>query len=91
MTAVKVISFAQKFPGRLNESLVEGVIDYVNCGETKLAFEILCDHLSEYEINISSSEYDEAVELALQLGFEMKNPPFKYLEQLKNAGDTNLI
>ncbi|MEA5125966.1 MafI family immunity protein [Xanthomonas floridensis] len=90
MTTIKIISLIQKFSDRLNKILIEGVLDYVNNGEAKLAFEILCDHLSEYEINISSSEYNEAAELALQLGFEMKNPPFKYLEQLKNDGVTDL-
>ncbi|UXA51410.1 MafI family immunity protein [Xanthomonas prunicola] len=90
MTTIKIISFTHKFSDRLNRPLIEGILDYVDNSEAKLAFEILCDHLSEYEINISSSEYDEATELALQLGFEMKNPPFKYLEQLKNDGGTNL-
>lgn len=79
----KIQSFAHRFLDRLNGTLIDGVSYYVDNGENSLAFEVLCDHLSEYQVDISSNEYDEAAQLVSQLGLDINTPPFKHLKELK--------
>jgi hypothetical protein len=83
MYADRIIRFGEKFQGRLEDALLRGTLDYVEHNEESLAFEILCDHICEYDIAISSDEYSEAVQLAVDMAFELTEAPFKYLSALK--------
>lgn len=59
--------------------MLNGALDYIGHNEESLAFEILCDHIVEREIQLSPEEYSEAVEIGLGMGFNLSNAPFKYL------------
>ncbi|QXB20572.1 MafI family immunity protein [Lelliottia amnigena] len=43
--------------------MLQDAVGYVGHGERGLAFETICDHLSEYEVPISQSEYDLAINI----------------------------
>ncbi|PYB79910.1 MafI family immunity protein [Pseudomonas soli] len=83
MFADRIIKFGKKFEGRLNSDLLQGVLDYVAYSEEGLAFEILCDHICEYDVSISDEEYREAVLLVLDMGLDLGKGPFKHLLGLK--------
>jgi len=51
------------FKGRLDNEMLQDAVGYVGHGERGLAFETICDHLSEYEVPISQSEYDLAINI----------------------------
>ena len=83
MFADRIIRFGKKFEGRLNSDLLQGALDYVAYGEESLAFEILCDHICQYDIFITDEEYREAVLLVLDMGLDLDEGPFKHLLGLK--------
>lgn len=83
MFADRIIKFGKKFEGRLNSDLLQGALDYVVYSEEGLAFEILCDHICEYDVSISDEEYREAVLLVLDMGLDLGEGPFKHLLGLK--------
>ncbi|WP_327438439.1 MafI family immunity protein [Pseudomonas donghuensis] len=83
MFADRIIKFGRKFEGRLDSGLLQGALDYVAYNEESLAFEILCDHICEYNISITDEEYKEAVRLILDIGLDLDEGPFKHLLGLK--------
>ncbi|WP_286919703.1 MafI family immunity protein [Pseudomonas sp. UBA6753] len=83
MFAGRIIEFGKKFDGRLEAGLLQGALDYVAYNEEGLAFEILCDHICEFDISITGDEYQEAVRLITDLGFDLDEGPFKHLVGLK--------
>ncbi|WP_241068506.1 MafI family immunity protein [Achromobacter insuavis] len=82
MYADKIISFGLKFNGRLDSALLQAALDYVGFGEKVLAFETLCDHIYEYDIPISQSEYEIAINLALGMDLSSEENRFRCLKEL---------
>ncbi|WP_313067222.1 MafI family immunity protein [Achromobacter animicus] len=82
MYADRIFRFGKRFQGRLDSTLLQGALDYVGFGEESVAFEILCDHICEYDVSISEEEYFEAIQLALDMGFSLEEGPFKHLRGL---------
>ncbi|WP_153789216.1 MafI family immunity protein [Pseudomonas sp. EMN2] len=83
MFAGRIIKFGNKFDGRLDADLLQGALDYVAYNEEGLAFEILCDHICEFDISITGEEYQEAVRLITDLGLDLDDGPFKHLAGLR--------
>ena len=50
MFANRIREFGKAFEGRLEPFLLEGALDYINFNEEPLAFEILCEHICEYDV-----------------------------------------
>ncbi|WP_299256947.1 MafI family immunity protein [uncultured Kushneria sp.] len=84
MYAERIVKFGEKFWGRLEFTILQGALDYVEYNEESLAFEILCDHICEYDVSITDEEYREAIQLALDMGFDLKEGPFNHLKGLKS-------
>ncbi|WP_409316863.1 MafI family immunity protein [Pseudomonas sp. KCJK9016] len=82
MYSERILSFGNKLKGRLEGSLLEGALGYVKCNEESLALEILCDHISEYDVSLSNEEYEEIRLLIVDMGFDVGGAPFKYLQGL---------
>lgn len=82
MYADRIVGFGERFKGRLDSALLQGALDYVSHNEESLAFEILCDHIGEYDVSITAEEYSEAIQLALDMGFDVGAGPFKHLKGL---------
>jgi len=83
MYAERILKFGRRFDGRIEAALLQGALDYISYNEEGLAFEILCDHICEYEVAITDEEYKEAVDLAKDMGFDLNDGPFKHLSGLK--------
>lgn len=68
--------------GRLEPALIEGALDYIHHNEEPLAFEILCDHISEYDISITLREYELITSLVECMKLDINAAPFKHLKRL---------
>lgn len=84
MYADRIIKFGERFHGRLEPTLLQGALDYVGYNEEGLAFEVLCDHICEYDVSLTAEEYCEAIQLALDMGFDLGGSPFKHLKGLRS-------
>lgn len=62
--------------------MLQDAVGYVGHGERGLAFETICDHLSEYEVPISQSEYDLAINICNDLKMDVNDISFKHLRKL---------
>ncbi|EGT4268801.1 MafI family immunity protein [Cronobacter sakazakii] len=82
MYADRIRNFGKAFEGRIESFLIEGALDYINFNEEPLAFEILCDHICEYDVQLSQAEYDEAITLAKDMGCDVSDGPYKHLAGL---------
>ena len=78
----KVKNFGNLFTSRLDNELLQYAISYVDYGETNLAFEIICDHLSEYDVKIYQTEYDLAITLCNELGMDINDISLRHLKEL---------
>lgn len=69
---------------RLDPELVEGALDYIQFNEVPLAFEILCDHVVEYNVALTMAEYEEMPLLmeVIEMQKDINAPPFIYLRVL---------
>lgn len=56
-------------------------MNYVEHGEARLAHEILCDHIAEYNVVITLAEYNEAKALAEEMGSNFDDLPFVYIRE----------
>ena len=86
MYSKRILKIGAKFEGRLEAVFLEGAMDYVNYNEDALALEILCDHICEYDVALAVDEFQEILQLALDMGFDTSKAPFKYLEALTKVG-----
>lgn len=82
MFADRIMSFGHKLDGKLDQGLLDGALDYIKFNEEPLAFEILCDHICEYDVMLSQSEYDEVIALAKDMGFDVNGSPYKHMKKL---------
>ncbi|MFP1734856.1 MafI family immunity protein [Lonsdalea quercina] len=78
----RISQLGKKIEDRLDPSLVAGALDYIQYNEEPLAFEILCDHISEYDVSITLEEYEKMVHLIKDMNLDINEAPFKYLKQL---------
>ncbi|MBD9476149.1 MafI family immunity protein [Achromobacter sp. ACM01] len=83
MYSDRIIKFGNRFKGRISSFLLQDALDYISYNEEGLAFEILCDHLCEYDILITDEEYVEAIKLASDMGLSLEEGPFKHLAGLR--------
>lgn len=82
MFGKKITQLGKCLEDRLDLDLISGALDYIKHNEEPLAFEILCDHISEYDIAITSEEYEEISNLTKDMSLDINEAPFKYLKQL---------
>jgi len=82
MFANQIKAFGKAFEGRLEPFLLESALDYIDFNEEPLAFEILCEHICEYDVQLSQTEYDEAIALAKHMGLNVLDGPYKHLAGL---------
>ncbi|WP_239373802.1 MafI family immunity protein [Snodgrassella gandavensis] len=78
----EIKKFGWLFKDRLKNDLLQDAIHYVDCNERGLAFETICDQLSEYEIPITKLEYDIAIEICNELEMNTNDISIKHLAEL---------
>ncbi|WP_236275422.1 MafI family immunity protein [Enterobacter cloacae] len=74
--------FGRLFMNRLNNEMLQDAIKYVDYGERGLAFETICDHLSEYDVPITFGEYTFAIELCKKLQMDVNDISMNHLKTL---------
>jgi len=82
MYSQQILNLGAKFEGRLGPVFLEGALDYIKYNEEKLALEILCEHICEYDVVLSADELRGLRLLASVMGFDIEKAPFKYLQAL---------
>lgn len=50
--------FGNQFTGRIEKSIIENALNYIDYNESSLGFEILCEQLYEYDVLITIEEYE---------------------------------
>ena len=78
----KIKYFGSLFKNRLDNELLQDAINYVDHGERRLAFETVCDHLSEYEVPINKGEYDLAILICNELKMDADDISLRHLKAL---------
>ena len=68
--ATEIKGFAERFNERLDPSLIEEALDYLQYNEETLAFEILVEHLFEHQVPMSANECATAESLAADMSIE---------------------
>ena len=81
----RIFSLGDRFKGRLNQDQLDFSIDYVRHGESFLALEALCDCLCEYDVSISSSEYEEILHINSVFSLKLDERVIAYLNRLVTA------
>lgn len=78
----RITHLGEDLEDRLESALIEGALDYIQYDEELLAFEILCDHISEYNVAITSAEYEKIANLIKEMNLDINEAPFRYLKKL---------
>ncbi|MGN3438781.1 MULTISPECIES: MafI family immunity protein [Proteus] len=79
---IQIKNFGTLFFDRLNTELLQDAINYIEYDERGLAFETICDHISEYNIPITSEEYHIAVDLANELKMNSNDISLLHMKEL---------
>ncbi|ALB67052.1 MafI family immunity protein [Cronobacter dublinensis] len=78
----RVKEFGSLFYGRLDTELLQDAIGYVDHNERGLAFETICDHLSEYDIPITEEEYSIALSLCDDMKMDINDISIVHMKKL---------
>ena len=63
----------ESLKGRLDSSLVDDALEYINYSENVLAFETLCDHIGDLDIKITEYEYNQILNIVSELNLTLSN------------------
>jgi len=78
----KIKEFGGLFRDRLDNELLQDAINYVDYDERGLAFEIICEHISEYEVSINKEEYELAIAICNELQMDLNDISLQHLKEL---------
>lgn len=71
--------FAEGLKGQLDAWLVDAALEYVDHGESLLAFETLCDHIADYDVYLTSTEVDQVRNLVRAFKQDGSSRRYQYL------------
>lgn len=63
----RIRELGRQLKGRLDPDLVDYALEYIDHSEILLAFEMLCDQISDYDVLITSAEYSQIESLVRDL------------------------
>ncbi|EPJ5854105.1 MafI family immunity protein [Klebsiella aerogenes] len=58
---------------RIDASIIDFDLEYIDHSESILAFETLCDHIADYDVVITKDEYNQVINIANELSLEIDN------------------
>lgn len=64
----EIAKLGESLKDRLDPSIIDFALDYINYSESILAFETLCDHIADHGVKISPDEYGKVILIANTLG-----------------------
>lgn len=65
-----LITLGSSLKGRLPNDVVDSALDYISYNEFSLTFEILCDYIDEFNIQITQYEYKIFLDIAHIIHYE---------------------
>ena len=65
-----LITLGSSLKGRLPSDVVDSALDYISYNEFGLTFEILCDYIDEFNIQITQYEYKIFLDIACIINYE---------------------
>ena len=65
-----LITLGSSLKGRLPSDEVDSTLDYISYNEFGLTFEILCDYIDEFNIQITQYEYKIFLDIARIIHYE---------------------
>lgn len=80
----KIKALGNGLKDRLEPSLVDYDLEYIDHSENVLAFETLCDHIADYDVVITKDEYKQVLLIAEDLGLEIDNR-YQYINPEKKC------
>ena len=66
--ADRIMYIGNLFIDRVDAQVISDAVEYGNFSECKLAVEMLCDQLFEYDVPITSDEFQQLRQLAIETG-----------------------
>ncbi len=63
--------FGNFLKDRIDPELIDYALDYINHSENVLAFETLCDHISDFDVKISVDEYNKVLHIVYLHGLDL--------------------
>lgn len=63
--------FGNFLKDRIDPELIDYALDYINHSENVLAFETLCDHISDFDVKISVDEYNKVLHIVDLHGLDL--------------------
>lgn len=82
-----VKEFGEKFRGRIEDWRLSEAIKYVDFNECSLAFETICDHICEYDVEISSDEFNAIMRIGRIFEVEWHHGLLSCLKRLTRCHD----
>ena len=65
-----LITLGSSLKGRLPSDVVDSALDYISYNEFGLTFEILCDYIDEFNIQITQYEYKIFLDIVRIINYE---------------------
>jgi len=78
----RVLELSKKFKGRLEDECFEVLLSNINYDDWWLAFEMLCDFIADFDVSISTEEYDEIMRLAEDMKIDFSDRFSRRLKEL---------
>ena len=80
----KIKTFGEALKNRLDSSLIDFALEYIDFSENVLAFETLCGHIANYQVRISPDEYRQVLDIAGLLEIDNQYTEIDPLRNLLN-------
>lgn len=79
----KISRFGEGLKDRLDSSIIDYCLEYIDNAEIVLAFETLCDHIADYDAKITQDEYDQIVCIVNELKLNL-DERYQYINPERN-------
>ncbi|EKT64598.1 MafI family immunity protein [Providencia burhodogranariea] len=79
----KISRFGEGLKGRLEPSIIDYDLEYIGNNEIVLAFEMLCDHIANYNVKLRQDEYNQIICIVNELKLDL-NERYQYINPERN-------
>lgn len=69
----KIRALGEGLKDRIDASIIDFDLEYIEHSENVLAFEMLCDHIADYDAVITKDEYNQIINIVNELNLKIDN------------------
>lgn len=69
----KIRTLGEGLKDRIDASIIDFDLEYIEHSESVLAFETICDHIADYDAIITKDEYNLIINIANELNLKIDN------------------